>query len=318
MEIADIKNRLSGFIKNAAGKFKETLTLPYAKTYILASILLTLLFIILFFPYGILLRNQFQKLDKKYVSSIYVGSIDVSLIDVTYIESVHTVLKNRDELSMENITLNPSINPYTLFIKNNIKTDLEISRFNYKTTKADVNLKVNGNINFIMDPDYSMINEGSIKLIMQNTILKIPEVKIPSPMGEFPLELPDIKIASINFESMIQNRTLKIEKLVVSGTDLRGKISGSVKLANIISNSTLDLIITIDPDSKILASYKEMLTGFLDKKGKLSIPLKGTIAHPRADMKRSGGDKTLQEKPKVPPERMQKLEGRIPGLKRRR
>ncbi len=318
MEISDIKNRLTGFIKYASGKFRETLALPYAKTYILASIILTLLFIILLFPYGILLRNQFQKLDKKYVSSIYVGNIDVSLIDVTFIESIHTVLKNRDELEMENITLNPSINPYTLFVKNNIKTDLEISRLNYKTTKADINLKVNGNIDLVMDSEYSMINEGSIKLIMQNALLKIPEIKIPSPMGEFPLELPEIKITSVNFESMIQNRALKIEKLVISGTDLRGSISGSLKLANIFSNSTLDLIITIDPDSKVLASYREMLTGFLDKKGKLTIPLKGTIAHPRADMKRTEGEKNIQEKPKLPPERVPKLEGRIPGLKRRR
>lgn len=315
MEISDIKSRITEFFKIAMGKFKETLALPYAKTYILLSILTTALITVIIFPYDMLLRNQLQNLDNKYVNSIYIGNIEASLIDVIFIESVRAILKSRDELTMGNITLNPSINPYTLFYKKNIKTDLQVSKLNYKTPKADVTLKINGNIDVVMDSNYSMIQEGSIKLIIQNALLKIPEIKIPSPIGEFPLALPDIKISSINFESLIINREMKINKLNVSGQDLRGSVSGSIKMANIFSNSSLNLKIIIEPDSNALGEYKEMLTGFLDKNGKLSIPLTGTLAHPRADMKKTPKDKTMREKFRKSPAREEKSEENTPGMR---
>ncbi len=316
MDISNIKSSAGEFFKRAAVKLRETLALPYAKTYIVLSILITAFITVMMFPYDMLLRNQLQKLEKKYVSSIYIGNIDTSLIDVTVIESLHTVFKNSNELTMGSITLNPSINPYTLFYKNNIKTDLQISKLSYKTSNADVTLKVNGNIDVVMDSNFNMIQEGHIVLMIQNALLKIPEIKIPSPMGEFPLTLPDMKITSVNFESTIENHELKINKLNVSGQDLRGSISGSMKLANIFNNSSLNLIITIDPESKALADYKEMLTGFLDKKGKLTIPLRGTLANPRTDMKKPQNEKTMQDKFSKPPESQLKPEGHVPGLRR--
>jgi hypothetical protein len=318
MDISDIKSRITVFFKRGIGKFKETLALPYAKTYILLSLFLTALITVVIFPYDILLRNELQKLEKKYINSIYIGAIDTSLIDVTVIESLHTVLKNRDELTMGYITLNPSINPYTLFYKNNLKTDLQISKLSYKTSETDITLNLNGNIDIVMDSNFSMIKEGSIELMIQNALVKVPEIKIPTPMGEFPLTLPPVKITSINFESSISNRELKIDKFNVSGQDLRGSVSGSIKLANIISNSSLDVTIRIDPKSNVLAEFREFLTGFIDKKGMLSIPLKGTIAHPRTDMKKSPKEKTTHENFMKTPEKSLKLEGRVPGIRHKK
>jgi hypothetical protein len=319
MDISELKSRVAVFFKRGLGKLKETFSLPYAKTYLLLSLIITVLITVVIFPYDMLLRNKLQKLEKeKYLHSIYIGNIDASLIDVTVIESIHTVLKNRDELTMGYITLNPTINPYTLFYKKNIKSDLEISKFNYKTSKADVTLNLNGNIDIVMDSNFSMIKEGSIELMIQNALVKIPEIKIPSPMGEFPLTLPPVKITSINFESSILNREVKIKKLNISGQDLRGSIKGSIKLANITSNSSLNLTITIDPESNALTEYRGIITGLVDKKGMISISLKGTLAHPRADMEQSLKEKKSHESFTKTSEKPFEPEGRVPGIRRKK
>ncbi len=285
MNIKNIKNFAVSYISKAGNFLKTTVKLPYAKLYFFISLLLMLLFTIINFPYDVLLRNRLQKLDKSIVKNIYIGSIETSLVDVTSVSSIHAVLKNNDEINLKDIIINPTIDPYTLFIDKVIKSDFQINGIKYSSKNSEVSFIISGNID-LKRGDKTFIDSGIVKFMIQNAIVKIEEIKIPTQAGTFPISLPDIKISSINFNASLKNRELKIRKCKISGNDIRGAITGSIKIAGIFNNSVLNLKVSIDSESAVLKDYKELLSSYSDAKGRISFPVKGTIARPKIDFKR--------------------------------
>ena len=283
MKLHDIGNRLLSLMKTMLQVLKDVFKLPYIKTYIGVSFLLIILFIIITFPYDILLRNQLQKFEPALFKSIYIRDIQTSLIDITSVKNIHIIVKDEDEITVNEATMNMAINPYTVFFKKILKGDLAVNGFRYASKDVQFDMNINGNIDLQMDNKFNNIVNGKIKFIIQNGNLKLTELNVPTPLGNIPITIPDLKISTINVDSIINNRNLKIENFVIMGPDLKATISGTITIANIFSNSAMNVIVLIDPQSKLISNYKELLTSFTDKDGKIKLPLKGTIQHPKLE-----------------------------------
>jgi len=239
------------------------------------------------FPYDVLIREQLNKLEGKVVRSIMVGSINTSLFDVTTFDNFSCTLKDGSDINLKSVIADISLNPYTLLVNREFKGDFEINNAKYSSEKVNLGCSINGNIDIELDEKSGYPSNGYLKIMIQNIILRMDDASLPANMGGFPLP-QNIKISSINIDAKIKNRTIDINRLLVSGSDLRGRITGSIILSSIFSNSKLNLKISIDPDSDVLKEFKPLLSQFTDAKGKISFPVKGTFSRPRAEMKGIG------------------------------
>lgn len=286
MEFRKIKYAVVSIIKSILNKVKETLKLPYSKTYLFLSLFLTIIIIIFTFPYDILIRTQLQKLEKNIVKSIFIGDIKTSLFDISTVDNVYITLKNGDEFSLNDMAINASLNPYTLFVSDIFKGDIQINSVKFSSPTIQVNCNVNGNIALEIDKESGLPIDGFIKIILQNATLKLDEITLPSSMGGMPIKIPILKFTSVNLDSKVSGEKIIIKNIKVSGPDIRGTIKGSIVTANFIRNWRLNLNITIDSESKALEEYKDFLTQYIDKNGKITFPLSGTISHPRTKLNR--------------------------------
>ncbi len=285
MNIAEIKLTVVKFLKEAWVKFKETLTLPYARIYIISSIFMVVFFIIVTFPYDVLIRNQLKALEKNAVDSVFVGEIEFNFIDVISINNLMIVLKTGEEVSIKDIIIDGTTNPYSLLVSNSYKGGIQLSGIKYTSPKAGISMNMNTNFSITIDKNTGIPIEGVIRsFIIQNAAISFPDNTFPAPLGFIKMERPMV-INSINADGVIKNRTLTLNGFKVFGNDIRGDISGSIQFERITGNSRLNLKIAIDPESAILSEFKELLTSFISD-GRIILLLEGTLANP---IMRTGG-----------------------------
>ena len=267
-------------------KLKAVTKLPYFKRYALLAAILTVLFIILSFPYEVIVLRQLQKLEGKSFSSIAVTGMNISLIGDSSAESITVILKNGDSLQINQLTADLTLNPFSL-LKNKFSGEVKATSVIYDSKQIRVQCRPNLDVDIQLDESGSVPSDGEIKALINDIRITSDGSAI---IGIYTLP-SSIKADKINIEGNIANKTLNIKDLTVSGNDLSGKISGNIILMPILNNSKLNLKISVNSESALLDGFRPLLRQFMDESGKISILLGGTIARPKPDLNSGKGGK---------------------------
>lgn len=280
MNISAIKEKAVTIAASIYRGFREALRLPYAKTYMGLSVILILIFTAATFPYEIIIRNKIQGLEKTLFRNVYVGNMDFSIFGPSTLDNVYVTTRRGSDIILKNMTVNPTLNPVALFIRNIYRTDMQVSGIRIKSSGFQADLNLNGNIYLKMRPSSSLPDEGTVTMMVQNAIVQAGSISLPPDLGGITLDIPSIRLTSIIFDSQITGADMKIKRFTISGPDLRGEVSGSVVLNAIVQNSKLELLLSIDSASQLLANYRDFLVPYIDEDGKIFLTMKGTISHP--------------------------------------
>jgi hypothetical protein len=297
MDIRNIKTKIITVLKGIKSKLKETLSLPYAKHYLVLSIILIIFFFIVTFPYEVLLRGQIQKLEAATGGNLYVGDIDFSLFGDSRIENLAFSFTSGSEINLNEVEMNIAINPVTLLIRKTIKGKLDIANFIYRKQELSIKSLINSRFDMEIDPVLGVPSSGFINIDLQNSDIKGLNIK--------GFDIKPIKFTSIKGETTLANRVITIKSLVFSGNDLRGDIKGTIQLEKFLFNSRINFVIEIDPNSGALQDFKMLLDNMVVTDNKVRITIAGTLMDPKVDLP------TKTQAPK-PPDKSMKPENR-PG-----
>jgi len=289
MKLQELLNKIKHYFSKFYSYIKIIKTLPHSGKYTALSIILIIFFTIITFPYDYLIKRNLKDLEGKSFRTISMKSLDFSVISESSAENVELILNNGNELSIKNILINLSINPYRLFISNRYLADFQLDNFRFTSPDAEIIMNLNGNIDIINDTIKKIPGSGEVKLILEQCIIKLKEISIPGPMGPFPLKFEKVNIQNGIAEFDIVNGIAKIKNIKLTGTDLNCSITGTVEFAERTVNSKLDLNITIDPESEALEPYRDMIS-MISSNSALIITLRGTAGRP--DIKIAGTEKT--------------------------
>lgn len=257
--------------KRVVHLLKEIPKLPKAKLYIFLACILTLLFMILTFPYEIIIRNQLQKLEPQLGSNISSGTIDFSFLDDIVIESLIISFRDGTELNLRNISLDMSLNPFTLFLNNTYRGTLSVKQINFLRK----NMSVNGILHSSFDIDSDTVS-GTLDLTLQNVIMNGLVIK--------GFDIPPLRFTSITVDARVVNREFTITRTALSGMDLRGEIRGRITLSKPLRNSRLNLTFEIDKNSRILNDYRILIGNLAGDEENLRINITGVLSNPAVNL----------------------------------
>ncbi len=271
MDLKDIVYTLQDMAKRVVFLLGEIPKLPKAKLYILLACILTILFMILTFPYEIVIRNQLQKLEPQMGSNISVGTIDFSFLDDIVIESLAIAARDGAELNLRNISLDMSLNPFTYFFNNTYRGTLAVKEVNY----VRKNISISGTVNSSFDIETDTVS-GTLNLTLQNVIMNGLAIK--------GFDIPPLRFTSITADTRIVNREFTLTRTVLSGMDLRGEIGGRITLSKPLRNSRLNLTFEIDKNSRILNDYKILIGNLVGDDENLRINITGLLSKPEVNL----------------------------------
>lgn len=279
MKIDALKFKVAAVIKTALFKAKAVTKLPFFKRYAILAVILTVLFTLITFPYEVIVLKQIHKLEGKTVRTIMLTGININLIGESSAENLDLIFKNGESLQIGNIVADLSLNPFSL-LKKKFAGDITAARVIYTSDKLRITGNPSCNIDITLDESGSVPSDGQIRAIVDNLRITSDGLELT---GGFMMP-SSIRATSVNFEADIVNMTLNIKNFVIAGTDLSGRITGSIILMPTAENSKLNLRISIDPESGLLEGFRPLLRQFLDASGKISFPVIGTIARPEAKL----------------------------------
>jgi len=287
MDISSIKNIILTNLKSLLNvkalwpRIKEALKLPYAKTYVAAAVVMTLVFLVFTFPYDMLIRKKMKDLEKTLFRTIYISEIDFSLIRVTVLNNIYMVLRSGGELSIRSADINISFLDF--LFKKDIDGSFEMTGFKYQSESSKINFNMQGNI----DIDYKSFNDlpqdGDINFFIENASINIGQFTLPDTMGGLPLTLPPIKINSVKAEAEISGRKILLKNIRIFGKDLNGTITGSIEMSKIFWSSRLYIKLTMNADTALLDNYRDFASKYINDRNQLVIPIKGTLVAPRLE-----------------------------------
>lgn len=287
MDIPSIKNIILTNLKSLMNvkvlwpRIKEALKLPYAKTYVAAAVVMTLVFLVFTFPYDMLIRKKMKDLEKTLFRTIYISEIDFSLIRVTVLNNIYMVLRSGSEISIRSADINISF--LDLLFKNDIDGSFELTGFKYQSESSKINFNMQGKI----DIDYKSFNDlpqdGDINFFIENASINIGQFTLPDTMGGLPLTLPPIKINSVKAEAEISGRKILLKNIRIFGKDLNGTITGSIEMSKIFWSSRLDIKLTMNADTALLDNYRDFASKYINDRNQLVIPIKGSLVAPRLE-----------------------------------
>lgn len=263
--------------------------LPHSGKYTVLAIILIIIFSVITFPYDYLIKKKLFDYEGKSFRTISLKSLEFSILSESSAENIEIVLNNGHELFFKNILINPSVNPYRLFITKRLLADFQFDNFRFTSPDAEIIMNLNGNIDIIPDQIKKIPGSGEIKLILEECKIRLKEISIPGPMGPFPLKLETVNIENGIAEIDIVNGVARIRNLKLSGTDLNCSITGTIEMAERSDNSKLDLNINIDPESAALEQYKDMINIMVNNNA-LVLAVRGTLGRP--DVKIAGTGKS--------------------------
>lgn len=277
MDIKTILHIIQQYYTKFKAKAAETLKLPYAKTYIFLSVVLTVFFFIVTFPYEILIRNQVMKLEPVLGSSVTLGKIDFSLFNDTYIDEFSMGSREGSETFLKNITVNIAINPVTTFINKTLRGTLSIQNLNYTNRDLVIRSLLNSDFDLRFDPQTGLPKNGNIEIKCDNVYVKGVKIK--------DFSIPPVRLTSIQGKAKVIDGNLSIESVKFLGSDLNGSMNGTVELKKFLNSSRMNLTIIINAESRILEDYKLLLSSFMDENSKqIKIIITGRINRPRIQM----------------------------------
>jgi type II secretion system protein N len=275
MNIKDIKYIILKFIKKIIKILKEIKTLPNVWLYVTLAIVLTFVFFIFTFPYGVLIRNELQKFGENIGRSAYVGKIDFGLIGATKIDNMSIVFRDGAELTLQNMVLD--INTISAYFTNSINGSLHIENIKFQKEKMSITLVAGAKFNLDFNSFSELPIDGSLKLELQNIIANGINIK--------EWDILPVRFTSIAADMNISKKKLTIGDCKISGPDIKGNITGSLVLAKFFQQSQLNLNIVIDSASPILSNYKSLLGGWIgiDETGNFKLLIRGSISNPNVD-----------------------------------
>ena len=292
MDISSIKNIVLPYLKGLLNfralkpKIIEAFKLPYAKTYVAAAVVMTLVFLVFTFPYDMLIRKKMKDLEQTLFRTVYISEIDFSLIHVTVLNNIYMVLRSGSEVSIRSADINISF--LDLLLSKDIDGSFELTGFKYESEGMKINFNLQGNI----DIDYKSFNEiprgGDINFFIENASLNIGQFTLPDTMGGLPLTLPPIKINSIKAEAEIAGKKIKLKNIRIFGKDLNGSITGSIDMSTIFWSSRLDLKLTMNADTPLLENYRDFVSKYINDRNQIVIPIKGSLVAPRIEFSAAG------------------------------
>lgn len=291
----DIKQVLSA-IKNSGKRLSESLrsvySLPHSGRYIALAVILVIVFTFITFPYEQLVIQKIHENEGKAYSSATFTGLNVGIVFKTRFDSFELGFLDLTSLSCKKGAFDLSTNPYTIFVKNRIKTDINIESVSYSGKDKDFSGTLTGDIDLFLNDKTGTPENGFINLKVTKGILQLGTINIPTSMGNFPLPLDAISIQSIEFESDIINKTLKIKKCSFDGDILACSLSGVINLEPVLKNSKLELKLVIDTSSKVLDKQRELINAFLKNKP-FELNITGTLSRP--DIKLNKPDNVKNE-----------------------
>jgi hypothetical protein len=275
MNLRILFEKSRSWLKALSAFTKETLQLPNAKAYIALALGLSVFFFIITFPYDIIIRKQIKKIEHSIGRAVYIGPIEYSLIGDSYIDTIEIITSGGAEIFIKDMDFDVAVNPFTTILKKTLRGDCAIHDFRYVGDESSITGVLSGDFRLEFN-DAGLLREGFVKFDMENVHLKGLNLK--------GFNIPAVQFTSIKADSMIKNNELKINSVVFSGADLNGTLSGTVLLSQFLGNSTINLQLEIDPNSRLVNDYR-ILLGNIGKEGenKIRISISGTLQDPKAD-----------------------------------
>ncbi len=278
ISFTDIKQVTLSFLRDLKGNIKDVFKLPYAIHYMILAVVLTVVFIIITFPYEVFIRNQIENIEKQVTRSLSVAEIDFNIISDSYFNNVMAILQDGSSLNIKSIIFDMSYNPYTLLVKHNYSGEVHIKGLEFSNN--DVFVSSHGNLLFdiFTSSETGLPEDGTISLTLRDTSIK--GIMIQG------FEIPPVKLKQVKYESeFVSKNNLKIKYIIFSGPDLKGNATGRIITGQTARNSSIDMTINIDSNSSLLDQYRVLL-GDIIKPGKeqLTFTIRGPLANPRINL----------------------------------
>lgn len=276
MEIQEFIPAIKRLLGALKARIRETMSLPYAKLYLLLALVMTAVFTVFIFPYEIVVRDGIRKIEPMIGRSVHVGTIDVGVIGSSHIDIVDITLKNGGGLTFKDCTIDISTNPVTLFMKKRIRGTLSAQSLTYRHNELDIQNALSADFDIRLDAD-GLPSSGFLNINIDNMNVKGANIK--------GFSIPTVRITSIKGEGRIENGTLSVRSLKFLGNDLRGEAAGSVEIKKFVKAGRINITIGIDPESMVLEEYKMLLSSLTgDDKSTIRLVLSGTVGNPRVNL----------------------------------
>ncbi len=189
MKYKELLNKIKHVFLNSYSYLKAARALPHSGKYAALSIILIIIFTVITFPYDYLIKKTLYDNEGKSFRTITLKSLDFSVIGESSAENIDIVLNNGHELSFKNILINPSLNPYRLFINKRFLADFQFDNFRITSPDAEVIMNLNGNIDIVPDKTGKIPDSGEIKLILEECKIMLKEIPFRVPWVHFLLNL---------------------------------------------------------------------------------------------------------------------------------
>lgn len=255
-----------GFIKTAFAQ-------PYTKRFTLLTLIFTIVFTAVTFPYGRLINQIIKTNEKKLAKTISLESLEVSPLgriafnSGTIIDRVGTTYK----LTGGDI----KIAPIKALLSKRIVSHLEMALLAMESKKYDFKASLSGDIDLKLDGKTFVPKSGSLSLDLKKATLK--GIKIQS------FEIPAIEFKRINSQVTVAENLITIESLQFTGNDLAGILAGTIDAdPKVINRSKINITINIKSSSKIIENYKMFLSSYINPNtGGIRIKLTGNMGSPK-------------------------------------
>lgn len=287
MEVSSMAFKIKESLKVVFQSIRGIITLPHAGKYLLLSLVFTLIFIIITFPFDRIISQQLHQYEGKAFRTISVRDINFSFFGNSGIGNAYLVLNNNDEINLRNAIFAFNKNPYRLFYKKNILTDFAFNGFNYSSSQFKANLNFNGNADITSNTASPLPLNGFIKILVSSGAISFNELKFQGPLGPMTIKLDTVNISAINCHLEFANGSVNIQRFDLTGDDLAGSVSGNIRIAQFLPSSAINLTININPDSTVLNSYRDLLLPLV-RNDSIALYLRGTLGKP--DLRLSPGE----------------------------
>jgi len=281
MDFKTIKDKVIINIKKFGATIVSILKLPYAKTYIALSVFFFLTFLIITFPFDAIVRMGIQSIEKGF-KSFTVESIDTQVFGPSELRNIYIVTHKNDEIKLRDLSLDIDLSPIKLLANKHVIGKTAISGGTYSTGDIKIFYNIRSDFDVKLDNKNSL-KDGTINILIQNLKIKNINMQLPPQMMSLAIKIPIINIPRVSIQTDLKNKILTIKRCLISGSDLKGRISGNIRLSPTISFSRLNLKISIKKNSQILKTNETLKTIItaLPQGDNIDITLKGTFANPR-------------------------------------
>ncbi|MCX8122962.1 MAG: type II secretion system protein GspN [Spirochaetes bacterium] len=274
MNLDNYKIILKKYYDRLFGFLKEIVTVPYFWQYFIFSVVMVILFVFFTFPYEIIIQNQIKAVEQNIANYISIGKLKIHTITDSLAEDVTIELKNGSEITLQNVSFNFTINPISLFITRHYDGTIKANNLNFIGEK--IQIKTNADLLYDLKFNQKMPYPEDGNIISTLNDVSIKGITLQG------FEIPDIAITQIKLHLVFEKgNIINLKYLLFSGSDIRGNAYGTITLSNYFQNSSLNITIQIDSQSKILEDYKVLLES-MTKSGTKNIIIKimGTIGNP--------------------------------------